>query len=127
MAKRKRQPWVAIVDDDPHIRAALRDLLAANGWRAQGFASAEEFLQSTRAKTAGCLILDFRLPGMNGLELQRELRAQGLTLPVIFATAEAGAVVTARTGVLGVLQKPFDPEELVRLVAVALQGHSVKP
>jgi FixJ family two-component response regulator len=123
MAKRKRQLFVAIVDDDAGMRAALENLLNSAGLRTRSFSSAEEFLRSAPAGKAGCLILDLRLPGMSGLELQRELQAKGLAIPVIFATAEADVTQIADTGAMAVLRKPFDPDELSRLVAVALETH----
>src|SRR3984893_6255154 len=124
MAKRKRQFFVAIVDDDAEVRAAIEDLLNSNGLRTRSFPSAEAFLQSTDGGEPGCLILDYRLPGMNGLELQRELQAQGRAIPVIFATAEDEAFrllqsPDVKAGAVAVLRKPFDSEELPRLVKSA--------
>src|SRR3979411_2128210 len=89
MAKRKRQFFVAIVDDDAGMRAAIEDLLNSNGWRKRGFPGATAFLQSLDGgEPPGCLILDYRLPGRSGLELHRELQAKGRPIPVIFVTAE---------------------------------------
>ena len=129
MAKRKRQFFVAIVDDDAGVRAAIEDLLNSNGLRTRSFPSAEAFLQSRDGggHGCGCLILDYRLPGMNGLELQRELEAKGLTIPVIFATAEDEAFrllqsPLVKTGAMAVLRKPFDSEELQRLVKAAVHA-----
>src|SRR3982074_3391968 len=125
MAKRKRTTFVAIVDDDAGLRAAIEALLNSNGFRARSFPSAEAFLQSVDGAEPGCLILDYRLPGMSGLELQRELQAQGRAIPVIFAAAEDGVFrhlqsSLAKPGVLAVLRKPFDSEELPRLVKSAV-------
>jgi len=124
MARRKRQFFVAIVDDDAGIRAAVEALLNSNGMRARSFASAEAFLQSAQGAQAGCLILDYRLPGMNGLELQRELEAQGRVIPIIFATADDAIfkLQSAQPKALAVLPKPFDSEELVRLVKAAAEA-----
>jgi FixJ family two-component response regulator len=124
MAKRKRTTFVAIVDDDAGLRAAIEALLNSNGFRARSFPSAEAFLQSAGGAEVGCLILDYRLPGMSGLELQRELQAQGRAIPIIFATAEDEAfrLLQSEAGVLAVLRKPFDPEELPRLVKVAVEA-----
>jgi FixJ family two-component response regulator len=124
MAKRKRTTFVAIVDDDAGLRAAIEALLNANGFRARSFPSAEAFLQCVGGTEAVCLILDSRLPGMSGLELQRELQAQGRAIPIIFATAdnEAFRLLQSEAGALAVLRKPFDPEELPRLVKVAVEA-----
>jgi FixJ family two-component response regulator len=126
MAKRKRQFFVAIVDDDAGVRAAIEDLLNSNGLRTRSFPSAEAFLQSSDGGEPGCLIVDYRLPGMNGLELQRELQAKGRAIPIIFATAEDDAFrllqsLVVKAGALAVLRKPFDSEELPRLVKAAAQ------
>jgi FixJ family two-component response regulator len=126
MAKRKRQFFVAIVDDDAGVRAAIEDLLNSNGLRTRSFPSAEAFLQSTNGGDPGCLILDYRLPGMSGLELHRELQAQGRAIPVIFATADDDAFrllqsPVVKAGALAVLRKPFDSEELPRLVKSAVR------
>ena len=80
-------PVIAIVDDDASIREALQSLLRPVGWRAAGFASAEDFLQSGQGQTTACLLLDVRLPGMSGLELQRQLGASYAHLPIIFRTS----------------------------------------
>ena len=124
MAKRKRTTFVVIVDDDAGLRAAIEALLNSNGFRARSFPSAEAFLQSAGGAEVGCLILDYRLPGMSGLELQRELQAQGRAIPIIFATAEdeASRLLQSEAGALAVLRKPFDPEELPRLVKVAVEA-----
>ena len=124
MAKRKRTTFVAIVDDDAGLRAAIEALLNSNGFRARSFPSAEAFLQCVGGAEVGCLILDYRLPGMSGLELQRELQAQGRAIPIIFATAdnEAFRLLQSEAGALAVLRKPFDPEELPRLVKVAVEA-----
>jgi FixJ family two-component response regulator len=124
MAKRKRTTFVAIVDDDAGLRAAIEALLNSNGFRARSFPSAEAFLQWAGGAEVGCLILDYRLRGMSGLELQRELQAQGRAIPIIFATAdnEAFRLLQSEAGALAVLRKPFDPEELPRLVKVAVEA-----
>jgi FixJ family two-component response regulator len=124
MARRKRTTFVAIVDDDAGLRAAIEDLLNSNGFRARSFPSAEAFLQYAGGAEVGCLIVDYRLPGMTGLELQRELQGQGRAIPIIFATAEDEAfrLLQSEASALAVLRKPFDPEELPRLVKVAVEA-----
>jgi FixJ family two-component response regulator len=121
MASRKPTFFVAIVDDDAGVRASIADLLDSDGFRARGFSSAEQFLRSRLGRRAGCLILDMQLPGMSGLELQRVLRAQGSTIPVILVTAACASVPAPRaphdrTATLAILAKPFDPKQLRRLV-----------
>jgi FixJ family two-component response regulator len=128
MAKRKRQFFVAIVDDDAGVRTAIEDLLNSNGLRTRSFPSAEAFLQSRNGGDPDCLILDYRLPGMSGLELQRKLQAKGRAIPVIFVTADDEAFgllqsPVVKAGALAVLRKPFDSEELPRLVKSAVQAH----
>src|SRR5438876_12457265 len=80
---------VSIVDDDASVRRSTRRLLRSSGFRAEAFASAEEFLDSESAGATACLILDLRMPGMNGLELQRRRAQNGNPLPVIFLSAHA--------------------------------------
>jgi FixJ family two-component response regulator len=120
MGTRKGQPWVAVVEDDADVRTAVKDLLTSNGLRARGYSSAEAFLQSALFGTAGCVVLDYRLPGMNGLELQRQLRTRGLNTPVIFVTSDPNISMVASADALAVLRKPFDPDELASLVKSAL-------
>ncbi len=127
MVKRKRQFFVAVVDDDAGLRSATQDLLNSNGFRTRGFSSAEHFLRSKDGCKAGCLVLDMRLPGMTGLELQRQLRMQGLAIPTIFTTAEVderGQLRAQMTlaGAVAVLPKPFDSAELARLVQAAFEA-----
>ena len=127
MATRKRQFLVAIVDDDAGVRAAIQNLLESNGFRCRGFLSAEQFLQSRQSTKVACLILDLRLVGMSGLQLHRDLQAKGLTIPVIFVTAEDDAnKQLAQAPALAVLHKPFDSEELVRLVRLAAEARGIR-
>ena len=128
MGKRKRQCFVAVVDDDAAVCAATANLLNSHGVATRGFSSAEQFLRARGGRNADCLILDLQLPGMSGLDLQRELRSRGLSIPVIFATAEDDPDGRLETKLLGagavaVLRKPFDPERLRQLVQAALEAH----
>ena len=116
-------PLIAVVDDDDALRNSLDDLLQAVGFRVQGFASAEAFLRTQPAPEAACLILDVRLPGMSGLELQRQLGAAHCSIPIIFITAYADDHVRARAlaaGAVAVLSKPCGEEELLRAIQAAL-------
>jgi FixJ family two-component response regulator len=116
---------VLIVDDDESVREAIKGLLRSVGIHADVFASGEEFLKSDAAKDTACLILDVRMPGMSGLELQARLTAAGYKIPLIFITAHASDR-EARTraleaGAVDVLYKPFKEEVLLKHVYAALQ------
>lgn len=131
MAKTKRQFWVALIEDDAGMREATAALLRAAGFRTHGYRSAEVFLRSARARTAGCLLVDFRLPGMSGLQLHCKLRDTGTNVPAILITAEDDPDSRLRNEALGagmraVLRKPFSGDDLVRLVEQA-EGRSPPP
>ena len=114
---------IAIVDDDQEIREAITTLVETVGLRAEGFSSAEEFLSSPQAQDSACLILDVRMPGMSGLELQRRLVAAHCSIPIIFITAYADEDVRARAlaaGAVAFLSKPCSEEELLRAIQTAL-------
>jgi len=124
-----REPIVSVVDDDESVRQALQGLLRSTGRRVETFASAEDFLDSGRAASVACLILDLRMPGMGGLELQRTLAAGGHRIPTIVLTAHAddGARVRAlASGAVAFLGKPFDPDVLLSAVDAAL-GRALPP
>jgi FixJ family two-component response regulator len=116
-------PLIAIVDDDESVRDALTSLLHAVGWRAEAFASAEAFLQSGHVHTTACLLLDVRLPGLSGLELQRQLRSSQAQLPIIFLTAhgtEAMRAQTLQAGAVAFFTKPFSDTALLEAIHTAL-------
>ena len=116
-------PVVFVVDDDSSVRTAISRLLASVGLPVQDFASAEEFLAQIKCSSAGCLILDVRMPGCSGLDLQRRLIEEGYELPVIFISAHADVAVTVRAmraGALQVFTKPFDDQALLDTVYEAL-------
>ena len=125
------QPVVYVVDDDPAIIRLLVELVDAMGLNVQAYRSAEEFLEAYKASGPGCLVLDVRVPGISGMELQKQLAAAGSTLPIIFITGHADvrmAVEAMERGAFGFLEKPFRPQELcekiegaVRLAADAWQ------
>ncbi|MFP6559542.1 oxygen response regulator transcription factor FixJ [Paraburkholderia sp. B3] len=116
------QETVFVVDDDEAVRDSLRWLLEANGYRVQCFNSAEEFLEAYQPAQAGqiaCLILDVRMSGMSGLELQERLIADNTALPIIFVTGHGDvpmAVSTMKKGAMDFIEKPFDEAELRKLV-----------
>lgn len=114
---------VFIVDDDDAVRSALRLLIRSVGLQAISFASADEFLASYDARQPGCLVLDVRMPGMSGLELQQELNKRGATIPVIFITGHGDvpmAVEAMQHGAADFLQKPFGDQDLLDRVRKAL-------
>ncbi|WP_088284744.1 response regulator transcription factor [Ideonella sp. A 288] len=116
---------VFIIDDDASVRDALMLLLSLRGHVGAAFASAEDFLSALQPNWRGCLVVDIRMSGMSGLQLQAFLREQGLPLPVIIITAH-GDVAAARQAFMAdavdFLEKPFDGEQLLRAVESALAG-----
>jgi len=113
---------VAIVDDDAPVRQSARRLIRSLGYRAEAFGSAEEFLDSGRAKKTACLILDVRMPRMDGLELQRRLA--GSSIPIVFITARASEEEERRAlqaGAVAFLRKPVDKEALLRVLGAVLE------
>jgi FixJ family two-component response regulator len=115
---------VAVVDDDESIRESLRGLIRSVGLAVTVFASAEEFLRSEERGKTDCLILDVRMPGMNGLELQHQLAASEHDIPIIFITAHAsdeGARARALSdGAVAYLTKPFDDGALLEAINAAM-------
>jgi len=118
---------VFIVDDDASIRGALKRLLRSVGYHAETFESAEEFLDSISRWTEGCLVLDIRLPGMTGLDLQERLSLTGKRYPVIFMTAHDNPEWQERankTGAIAYLKKPFREQALLDAIRGAyIEGH----
>ena len=117
-------PLIAMVDDDDALRNSLDNLLRSVGLRVQGFVSAEAFLQAQHAPETVCLILDVRLPGMNGLELQRQLVAAHWGMPIIFVTAYADDDARARAlaaGAVAFLSKPCREGDLLHAIEVTLK------
>lgn len=107
---------VYVVDDDAAVRDALRMLLQSEGMRAETYASAEQFLGAYQPQTTGCLLVDVRMPGMSGLELQETLAARGVRLPVIVITGHgdvAMAVRAMKAGAVDFIEKPFDNAALL--------------
>ena len=111
---------VFIVDDDEAVRDSLRWLLEANGYRVRDFASAEAFLEAYDPEVVGVLIVDVRMPGMSGLELQEVLIARKIPLPIVFITGHGDvpmAVTTIKKGAVDFLEKPFNEADLRVIVA----------
>lgn len=115
---------IYIVDDDEGVRNSLRFLLKSVGHVCQTLASAHEFLETYQPKQPGCLILDVRMPGMSGLELQQQLNLRGAIIPVIFITGHGDvpmAVEAMQHGASDFLQKPFRDQDLLDRIQRALE------
>lgn len=115
---------VFVVDDDQAMRTSLQWLIEATGLAVQTYASADVFLASYSPGRAGCLVLDVRMPGMSGLELQNYLTRQGYRLPVILITGHgdvAMAVKAMKAGAVDFIEKPFHDEDLLRSIRHALE------
>jgi len=118
-----RASLISIVDDDDSFRTSLASLIRSVGFQALSFASAEAFLSSTRARDSECLILDVRMSGMNGLELQRQIMVAGWRLPIIFVTSHVddnARAAALEAGAVGFLYKPFRDDELLNAMDAAL-------
>jgi two-component system, LuxR family, response regulator FixJ len=115
---------VFVVDDDEGVRNSLRFLLRSVGLQTQTAASATEFLDTYKPSQAGCLVLDVRMPGMSGLELQQQLNLRGAVIPVIFITGHGDipmAVEAMQQGAFDFLQKPFRDQDLIERIQHALE------
>jgi FixJ family two-component response regulator len=118
------KPLVFVIDDDAFVRGSLENLLRSVGLRVAVFASAQEFLASPHANAPGCLVLDVRLPGMSGLELQERLGRSRPDLPVVFITGHGDIPMTVRAmkaGAVEFLTKPFGDQDLIDAVEQALR------
>jgi FixJ family two-component response regulator len=115
---------VYVVDDDSSVREAIKSLIRSVGLRVETFGTAQEFLKSARPDAPGCVVLDVRLPGLSGLDLQRELAANGINLPVIFITGHGDIPMSVRAmkaGALEFLTKPFRDQDLLDAIQQALE------
>jgi FixJ family two-component response regulator len=121
----KDQPaTVCIVDDDEAVRASLKLLLRTLGLPALAYSSAQEFLADFDPQRRGCLLLDMRMPGMSGMDLQQELNARGALVPIIFITGHGDvpmAVEAMQQGAMDFLQKPFRDQDLLDRINKALE------
>jgi FixJ family two-component response regulator len=120
---REEQSVVFIVDDDPSIRDTLQDLLRSVGLDARVFKSTQEFLASGRPDAPSCLVLDVRLPGQSGLDLQRALTASGIDLPIVFITGHGDvpmAVRAMKAGAIEFLTKPFRDQDLLDAIQAGI-------
>lgn len=121
---REAKPIVFVVDDDPSIRDSLELLMTSAGLDAKTYCSAEEFLQTADPAAAGCLVLDIRMPGMNGFDLQERCANAGFFVPIIFITGHGNiplSVRAMRAGAIDFLEKPFEEEDLLNAINRAIE------
>jgi FixJ family two-component response regulator len=124
-----KSPMVAVVDDDPSMCQAIESLLSAYGLHVEHFFSAEEFLSSVYFDRTDCLVLDIRMGGMSGLELQRELKARDRRLPIIFVTAHGSKNqehLAMRAGAVAFLRKPFSAVQMLKVLASTLDMQEIE-
>ncbi|MGA3194215.1 MAG: response regulator transcription factor [Terriglobales bacterium] len=117
-------PIVFVVDDDISVRESLELLVRCQGWRAETFASAQEFLARPRTPVPSCLVLDVSLPGLNGLDLQKRIASERTDMPIIFITGHGDVPMSVRAmkaGAVEFLTKPFTDEVLLSAIRQALQ------
>jgi FixJ family two-component response regulator len=117
---------VFVVDDDASVREAIAALVRSAGWRAQVCSSAQEFLARPPADAPGCLVLDVRMPGLSGLDLQSRMAELDLDIPIVFITGHGDVPTSVRAmkaGALEFLTKPFSDEDLLDAIAKAIERH----
>lgn len=117
------EPTVYVIDDDVAVRRFLEDLIESVSLRVEAYASAQEFLDAFDPGAPGCVVLDIRMPGMSGLELQRELAERAISLPIIILTGHGDvqiAVQAMRAGAVDFIEKPFNNELLLDRVQMAV-------
>src|ERR1700738_628897 len=121
-------PTVFVIDDDDAVRASIQGLLKSVGLRSESFGTAQEFLGCKRADGPSCLVLDVRLPGINGLDFQRELADAGIRIPIIFITGHGDipmSVKAMKSGAVEFLTKPFRDQDLLDAIHQALDRDRV--
>ena len=119
---------VFVVDDDPSMRASIQGLLKSANLRSESFGTAEEFLRSKRSDGPSCLVLDVSLPGINGLDFQRQLADAGIRIPIIFVTGHGDIPMTVKamkSGAVEFLTKPFEDQDLLNAIHQALDRDRV--
>lgn len=120
-----RAPLICVVDDDEAMRDSLRWLLESEGYRVAVYPTAERFLAGSVSDQVSCLLLDVRMPGLSGLELQQELNRRGVSFPVIFITGHGDvpmAVNALKSGAFHFIEKPFNDTQLLKLIGRALDA-----
>jgi FixJ family two-component response regulator len=125
----EQEPIVFVVDDDLSVRRSTERLIRSAGFHVQTFRSAREFLNSPRHEGPACLLLDVRMPVVSGLDLQGELRAAGIHLPIIFMTAHGNIPMTVRAmkaGAVEFLTKPYRKDDLLKAIRAALERDKIE-
>ena len=120
---------VFVVDDDLSVRASIQGLLKSAGLRSESFGTAEEFLHNKKPEGPSCLVLDVNLPGVNGLDFQRQLANAGIQIPIVFVTGYGDIPMTVKamkSGAVEFLTKPFDDQDLLKAVHQALDRDRVR-
>ena len=128
MSRSDPTPTVFVVDDDDDVRASIAELLRSAGLKAETFATAQEFLSRVGSDRPSCLVLDYQLPGMDGLDVQRELTRSGDPMPIIFITGHGDIPTTVKamkSGAVEFLTKPFDDAYLLDVIRQALARDQV--
>jgi FixJ family two-component response regulator len=123
------QPVVFVIDDDENVRETIADLLRSVGLGAQTFGSAQEFLQGKRPDAPGCIVLDVRLPGASGLELQRTLTDSNIALPIIFISGHGTIPMSVRaikSGAREFLTKPLNEQEFLDAIQACIEQDKVR-
>jgi len=121
---REPEAVIAIVDDDPSVQRGLQRLIRSAGWKAETFASAQEFLARSRAQSPNCVLLDLQLPGLSGLDLQKRMAEVGLEIPIVFLTGHGNipaSVQAMKAGAVQFLTKPVDEQELLQAIEEAVE------
>ena len=121
---KESEPMVFVVDDDESVRKALKRLIKSVGMNVETFATAQDFLSRQHYEGPSCLVLDVRMPGLSGLDLQQELAKADLTLPIIFITGHGNIPMSVRAikaGAVDFLEKPFEDQALLDLIQHAIE------
>jgi FixJ family two-component response regulator len=124
-ASRQSDAIVAIVDDDASVREGLQSLIRSAGWRVETFVSAQDFLGRRGAEPPSCLILDLQLPGLSGLDLQKQMAEIGLEIPIVFLTGHGNipaSVQAMKAGAVEFLTKPLDEPKLLQAIQEAIES-----
>ena len=124
MPARQADTIIAVVDDDPSVREGLSSLIRSVGLRVETFASAQEFLSRSGAETPSCLVLDLQMPGLSGLDLQKQMAEAGMEIPIVFLTGHGdipASVRAMKAGAVEFLTKPFEEQELLRAIEEAIE------